>query len=252
MLMYYVPLSPGLYKTFGTPFDAFWCCTGTGSEEYSKLTDTIYFHDEDTLYVNLFIASKVEWKQNGMQLVQKTGFPLEEKTTLTIQSAPKQKTVLKVRVPYWATQGVQVKINGQIEHVNAAPSTYLQLDRKWADGDIVEINLPMSLHIAPVPDNARVQAALYGPLVLAARLGIDGLSTSMIYGDSGPDGREFRMPMPEITTSGTWLERGEATREYPLIFHSKGQGVTHTLVPLYQITDERYSVYLKNTAADAG
>jgi uncharacterized protein len=252
MLMYYVPLTPGLYKTFGTPFDAFWCCTGTGSEEYSKLTESIYFHDEEALYVNLFVASKVDWKQNGMRLVQKTGFPLEQKTTLTFQSAPKQKTALKVRVPYWATQGVQVKINGQVEQVSAAPSTYLQLDRNWADGDVVEIDLPMSLHIAPAPDNARVQAAMYGPLVLAARLGIEGLSTSMIYGDSGPDGREFRMPMPEIATSGTWLERGEATREYPLIFHSKGEGVTHTLVPLYQIMDERYSVYLKNTAGDAG
>ena len=54
MLMYYVPLQPGMYKTFGTPFDAFWCCTGTGSEEYAKLNDSIYFHDDDSLFVNLF------------------------------------------------------------------------------------------------------------------------------------------------------------------------------------------------------
>lgn len=249
MLMYYVPLAPGLYKTFGTPFDAFWCCTGTGSEEYSKLTDSIYFHDEDSLYVNLFIASRLDWKENGMQLIQKTAFPLEEKTTLTIQAAPKRKTALKVRVPYWATQGVTVKINGQTQQISATPSSYLVLDRSWANGDTIEIDLPMSLHISPAPDNKQVQAALYGPIVLAARLGIDGLSTSMIYGDSGPDGREFRMPMPEVAASGTWLERAEATREYPLIFHARGEGIVHTLVPLYQIMDERYSVYLKNAAS---
>ena len=74
MLMYYVSLKPGLYKTFGTPFDAFWCCTGTGSEEFAKLTDSIYFHTDDSLYVNLFIASKLNWKERGMQVSQKTAF----------------------------------------------------------------------------------------------------------------------------------------------------------------------------------
>jgi DUF1680 family protein len=119
MLMYYLPLKPGLYKTFGTPFDAFWCCTGTGCEEYAKLTDSIYFHDNNTLYVNLFIASKLDWKERGILLQQKTTFPREEKTTLVVESAPKQRTALKVRVPYWATSGVTVKINGQVQSVSA-------------------------------------------------------------------------------------------------------------------------------------
>src|SRR5258708_15360941 len=80
MLMYYVALKPGLYKTFGTPFDAFWCCTGTGSEEYAKLTDSIYFHDDDSLYVNLFLAPKLHWKEREMHARQTTSFPNEEQT----------------------------------------------------------------------------------------------------------------------------------------------------------------------------
>ena len=140
MLMYYVSLRPGLYKTFGTLFDAFWCCTGAGSEEYAKLTDSIYFHGDDTLYVNLFIASRLNWKERGMRLSQKTAFPNEEKTTLTIESAPKQKTTLKVRVPYWATTGVTVKVNEQEQQVTATPSTFLELNRNWADGEVVEID----------------------------------------------------------------------------------------------------------------
>ena len=117
MLMYYVSLKPGLYKTFGTPFDAFWCCTGTGSEEYAKLTDSIYFHNNDALYVNLFIASKLNWKERGLRLSQTTKFPEEQTTTLTLESAPKQKTTLKIRIPYWAANGVKVKVNGQDQQV---------------------------------------------------------------------------------------------------------------------------------------
>jgi hypothetical protein len=245
MLMYYVSLRPGLYKTFGTPFDAFWCCTGTGSEEYAKLTDSIYFHSDDALYVNLFIASKLNWKERGMRLSQTTAFPYEEKTTLTIESAPKQKTSLRVRVPYWATTGVTVKVNGQEQQVTATPSSFMELSRSWADGDVVEINLPMPLHIASAPDDSQVQAAMYGPLVLAVRMGYEGLSTSMVYAGLRPN-RDGDIPMPVVNASGIWLERTEAAQENPLVFRTKGEGIQHTMIPLCQIMDERYSVYVKN------
>jgi DUF1680 family protein len=248
MLMYYVSLKPGLYKTFGTPFDAFWCCTGTGSEEYAKLTDSIYFHSNDAVYVNLFIASELNWKERGLRLSQTTKFPEAQTTTLTIESAPKQKTTLKVRVPYWATNGVTVKINGQLQQVTATPSSYLDLDRAWANGDVVEIEMPMSLHIAPALDNKLVQAAMYGPLVLAARMGYDGLTTSMVYGGSGPRGRDTSIAMPEVDGGEIWLEKTEGDRRYPLVFKTKGTGTSYTLVPLYKVMDERYSVYLKNNA----
>lgn len=248
MLMYYVSLKPGLYKTFGTPFDAFWCCTGTGSEEFAKLTDSIYFHDNDALYVNLFIPSELNWKERGMRVSQKTKFPEAETTTLTIVNAPRQKTALKIRVPYWATSGVTVKVNGQDQQVTATPSTHMEVSRSWTDGDVVEIALPMSLHIAPAPDDKQIQAAMYGPLVLAARMGYEGLTTSMIYGGSGPRGRDVNIPMPEVDGGDIWLEKTAGDRRYPLVFKTKGTGTAYTLIPLYKVMDERYSVYLKNTA----
>jgi uncharacterized protein len=248
MLMYYVSLKPGLYKTFGTPFNAFWCCTGTGSEEFAKLTDSIYFHDNDAVYVNLFLPSVLNWKERGLRLSQKTKFPEEQTTTLTMENAPKQKTALKIRVPYWATSGVTVKVNGQDQQVAATPSSYMDVSRSWANGDVVEITLPMSLHIAPAPDDKQVQAAMYGPLVLAARMGYDGLTTSMIYGGSGPRGRETTIAMPEVDGGEMWLEKTDSDRRYPLVFKTKGTGTSYVLVPLYKIVDERYSVYLKNNA----
>jgi DUF1680 family protein len=246
MLMYYVSLKPGLYKVFGTPFDAFWCCTGTGSEEYAKLTDSIYFHDDSGLYVNLFIASKLNWKERGMRVRQTTSFPNEERTRLVIEEAPKQATALKLRVPYWTT-GMSVKINGDPQPLTATPSSFVTLNHLWKDGDVLEIALPMSLHIAVAPDDRQVQAAMYGPLVLAARMGSEGLRTSMVYSKLGASRGDRGTPMPEVAAKGVWFERVEATPEYPLHFLSKGTEPIHSLVPLNSIMDERYSVYLKNT-----
>jgi hypothetical protein len=246
MLMYYVPLKPGMWKTFGTPFHSFWCCTGTGVEEYSKTNDTIYFHDNQNLFVNLFVGSELSWPQKGLRLIQDTNFPEEEGTTITLHTKRTVDLALQIRIPYWATTGVQVKLNGSLQHVTATPGSYLALERKWQDGDKVEVSLPMSLHTAPLPDDGTVQAAMYGPLVLAAQMGKDGLTNEMIYGNPGPDDKtQQAIPMPEVnSTSGpaSWLERlpGEGLR-----FRTAGQSKTTQLIPLYKLLDERYSVYWK-------
>jgi hypothetical protein len=265
MLMYYVSLAPGMYKTFGTPFDAFWCCTGTGSEEYSKLNDSIYFHDDSAVYVNLFIPSTLDWKERGLKLRQTTKFPYDERITLTIDNAPSTTTALAIRVPYWATKGFAVSINGEQQQMTATPSSYARVEHAWKSGDVVTVDIPLPLHIDTTPDDKTVQAAMYGPLVLAALLGTDGLTTSMIYGGSGPRGYDDGYPMPEIDTrphmhrdesgklvqvasvgeDGMWFEPAEASPQYALRFHTKGRGMTHSLVPLNQILDERYSVYLR-------
>jgi DUF1680 family protein len=269
MLMYYVSLRPGLYKTFGTPFDAFWCCTGTGCEEYAKLNDSIYFHDDESVYVNLFIPSKLNWKERGLQLRQTTKYPNESLITFTIDAAPSKATALKVRVPYWATRGATVTVNGEPMSVTATPSTYLELNHPWKAGDVITVDIPMTLHIDQAPDDKQVQAAMYGPLVLAVRQGTEGLTTSMIYGGSGPRGFDDGYPMPTVNMRSParrrpndatapaapaaqsaedliWFEQVEPSRRYPLQFRTRGRGPTHTLIPLNLIMDERYSVYVRN------
>jgi len=269
MLMYYVPLQPGKYKTFGTIFDAFWCCTGTGSEEYSKLNDSVYFHDDDSLFVNLFIPSTLNWRERGMKLRQETKFPYDSRITLTIESAPSSPTALKIRVPYWATDGVHISINGKPATVTATPCTYITVTHPWKSGDVVAVDMPLTLHVAPAPDDKQVQAAMYGPLVLAARLGTDDLTTTMIYGGEGPRGFDDGYPMPAVdmrphphhnasgepvqpapaTADEIWFEQTEASPLYPLQFRTRGSGLSHSLVPLNLIMDERYSVYLRKISA---
>jgi DUF1680 family protein len=262
MLMYYVSLQPGKFKTFGTIFDSFWCCTGTGSEEYSKLTDSIYFHDDNSLYVNLFIPSKLEWPERGLKLRQTTKYPYDERITFTIDSAPSSPVAFKIRIPYWAAKGVRVSINGASQDAAATPSTYLNLEHGWKAGDVIAVDIPLTLHIASTPDDKQVQAAMYGPLVLAARLGTDELTTSMIYGNNGPRGGGDGYPMPAVdlrpaagdaanghtaapaAATDVWFEQSEPSALYSLQFRTKGRGLIHTLVPLNRIMDERYSVYL--------
>lgn len=245
MLMYYVPLKPGMWKTFGNPYEAFWCCTGTGAEEYAKSTDSIYFHDDQSLYVNLFIASDLNWAEKGIKVTQDTNFPQEEKTTLTIRTEKPTELALKVRVPYWAKRGVTVKINGKRQEIAARSSSYLEIRRKWEGSEKVEIDLPMDRHVAPLSDDPTIQAAMYGPLVLAAQLGKEGLTKSLIYGDSGPDEKKLSgLPMPQVQVKGEslWFERVGGKE---LKFRTVGEKQPIALKPLYQIFDERYSVYLK-------
>jgi DUF1680 family protein len=253
MLMYYVSLRPGLYKSFGTPFDAFWCCTGTGSEEYAKLTDSIYFQSDDALYVNLFVSSRLDWKERNLTLRQTTKFPNEERVRLTFESTPTSAVKLKIRVPYWlsggSAAGLNLLVNGASQRAAPDAAGYAVVERSWKAGDVVEIDLPMALHIAPANDDKHIQAAMYGPLVLAVVMGTEDLTTSMIYHGFIPD--QSGMPMPEVQQEGIWFERTEADAKYSLRFRSKGKGVIHTLAPLNEVMDERYSVYVRNTAVTA-
>jgi len=244
MKMYYLSLMPGLWKTFGRHFDAFWCCTGTGSEEFAKLGDSIYFHDAQGLYVNLFIASELNWPEKKVTVVQETRFPEEEGTTLTVRSAAPMKMRVHIRVPYWATQGVTVSINGKKQDAASTPSSYLALERTWNDGDQIQIAMPMSLHLAPIPDDRTLQAAMYGPLVLAGRLGAKGLTHELTYGPLGPD--ESRpLPVPAIVASGDSPDWLEPVKGQPLVFQTIGQRSGLELEPFYQLFDERYTVYWK-------
>ena len=244
MKMYYLSLYPGLWKTFGKRFDSFWCCTGTGSEEYAKLGNTIYFHDGQGLYVNLFIASELSWPEKKVTVVQETSFPEEEGTTLTIKTGAPVHMPVHMRVPYWATNGVTVSINGKKQEVAAKPSSYLTLDRTWNDGDKIEVAMPMSLHLAPLPDDPATQAAMYGPLVLAGRLGSRGLLEDHMYGPLGPD--EARaIPVPALIGSGDKPDWVEQVKGQTLAFQTAGQKETIDLAPLYQNYDERYTVYWK-------
>ena len=167
---YHVPLRPGSIKHFGNPdMKGFTCCNGTALESSTKLQNSIYFKSEDdkALYVNLFVPSTLNWTNRNITVVQKTDFPSEDHTLLTIEG--NGKFDLKVRVPHWATKGFFVKINGKEEKVDAMPGTYLTLSRDWKNGDTVEVQMPFQFHLEPVMDQQNIASLFYGPILLVAQ-----------------------------------------------------------------------------------
>jgi DUF1680 family protein len=238
--VYYLPHGNGYSKIYAKPFDSFWCCSGTCAEEFAKLTDTIYFHDDSSIFVNLYIASELNWAEKGIRVVQQTSFPEEQGTTLLVSAAKPADVDLKLRIPYWAKSG-SVKVNGRVVPAFADPGSYLVLRGPWKNGDRIELSLPMQLHAAPMPDKESLQAAMYGPLVLAARF--EEQPREKWY-------RHFRAeekqdPVPTLQFKGklgdpaSWLEPASGK----LTFRAVSQNQAVLFMPLSGIVHERYSVY---------
>lgn len=230
-MLYYVPLASGLAKQWGTPYDSFWCCYGTGVETFAKLGDSLFFHDADSITVNLFVAATVAWRERGLRLEQVTRFPEEEGTTLVLHLEQPATFALRVRIPYWVAPGATVWVNGEAQAVEVKPSSYVRLQRTWAEGDRVEVRLPMALHAAPMPDDPELVAVMYGPLVLA---GLDPAPGTFILADPADPAQ--------------WVEKAA---EGPLRFQTTATGPTSPLrlLPWYQIVDEKYGVYWTVTKA---
>ncbi|MGD0157949.1 MAG: glycoside hydrolase family 127 protein [Terracidiphilus sp.] len=240
---YFLSLAPGAWKTTCTEDDSFWCCTGTGLEEFTKLNDTIYFHDDDSIYVNLFFASKVNWKERGVRLRQTTDFPESDRVQLTVEKAPATPWTLHIRIPAWTSPANSVSINGMRLEVSGTPGSYLALTRIWKPGDLVELTFPMRVTAEPLADDRSQQAFLYGPLVLAGQFPKTGLEDSLEH-RQGPEVSEApAVDVPALKAQAAladgWIVPvpGEA-----LTFRATGQKQDVTLKPLNQ-SWQRFAVY---------
>ncbi len=167
---YHVPLRPASVKQFGNAhMTGFTCCNGTAIESNTKFQNSIYFKsaDDSALYVNLYVPSTLKWTEKNITIEQITDFPKQDFTKLTIKG--NGNFDLKVRVPHWATKGFFVKINGKEEKVKATPGSYLSLNKKWKNGDTIELRMPFEFHLEPVMDQQNIASLFYGPILLAAQ-----------------------------------------------------------------------------------
>ena len=257
---YYLGLAPGSWKTFNTDDQTFWCCTGSGVEEYSKLNDSIYWRDNRGIYVNLFIPSELDWVERRLRLKQEACYPQTETIAFTVSAAPPDSLAIRLRVPGWLRAEPPVKLNGRALDVSASPGSYLSITRVWNPGDRIELEFPMHLTAEAMPDDNDLRAFMYGPLVLAGDLGNEGLTEAHIVGPN------LRIGYPGIAQSGSALDQinrvppigsvevpefrgGSADPsswikpEGPLTFRTTGQAKDVTMVPLNRLFDKRYSVY---------
>jgi DUF1680 family protein len=213
-------------------------------EEYAKFGDTIYFHDEQGLFVNLFIASELNWPEKGVRWVQETNFPEDGKTRLVVHTAKPVEMDLNVRVPYWVARGGKISLNGEALPEFGSPSSYLTLARTWKEGDLVEVSLPMGLHVEPLAGDPALQAVMYGPVVLAGCLGSENLTQSEIYlgYDPTPSGDPAPVPNPNSQDLLAWVE---PIANQPASFRIAAGSRQISLIPFYKLLGEKYAVYWK-------
>ena len=193
MTTYFQPMATGCFKTYCNPDvnkNFFWCCTGTGLENFTKLGDSIYFYDDEnaTLIVNQYFSSTVNWKARGIKLSQKSDIPMGEVATFTVEAMEGGEAAdvtdtagaafdftLALRIPDWCCAKPALLINDAEADVKefTEQEGYMLICRKWQAGDTISLTLPMEIRAYTLPDNANAAAFKYGPVVLAAELGRD-------------------------------------------------------------------------------
>lgn len=181
--VYFMPLAAGARRVYSSPEDSFWCCVGSGMESHAKHGDSIWWADDKTLYLNLFIPSELDWAERKLAVTLDTTMPLGGSATLTVRRAPRAAHSIAVRMPGWA-KGMTLTVNGEPAKF-VARNGYAVMERRWKAGDTIGVTLPMTLQAEPTPDDPATVAFTHGPLVLAADLGgadeqFDGIGPALI------------------------------------------------------------------------
>ncbi|MEU4538123.1 beta-L-arabinofuranosidase domain-containing protein [Streptosporangium sp. NPDC023825] len=234
---YFTPLNPGGRKgvgpawgggTWSTDYNSMWCCQGTGIETNTKLMDSIYYHNDTTLFVNLFAPSTLDWSQRGITVTQTTTYPVSDTTSLQVTGNVSGSWTMRVRIPAW-TQDATISINGVQQDIATTPGSYASITRSWTSGDTVTVRLPMRVILKAANDNPNMQAVTYGPVVLVGNYGNTALSAA-----------------PTLTPSSI-----TRTSTSALAFTATANGATVNLAPFQDAANYNYVVYW-NTSGQGG
>ena len=282
---YFTPMATGYYKTFGEEEpekNMFWCCTGSGMENFTKLGDSIYFRANDTLLVNQYVASKVTWEEKNLVLTQKSDVTKSEEISFVLNALHDKEisdVAIALRIPDWMHGEATIYVNGAEKMTAAGNSEYVLLERNWEDGDVIMAKYPMSVESVGLLDQDAVFAFRYGPTVLAAKLGKEKMGeatwagidlTAPLYKVVGNECRKDTIAYGEPKTTelldnetltiqeetsvnefASHIERYlvRDTESETLSFHLKGTDADTTFenglqfVPFNTLNDERYGIY---------
>ena len=262
--VYFTPLRPAHYRVYSAVNEGMWCCVGTGMENHGKYGEFIYTHDgAQELRVNLFVASRLNWTENKATITQETQFPYSESSKLTINLKKKRKFRLMVRCPEWTTSDFSIKVNGKEVAAGAQPSSYVAIERKWKNGDVVEISLPMQNTIEPLDHETEYLAVKHGPIVLAARTGNqdlaglvadDGRWSHIAHGSLVPVaetpimiGTESQI---ENKVSALKPIEGKPLHYDATALFDNSRFANVELEPFFSLHDSRYAVYFLSLTSD--
>ena len=272
MTTYFQPMQAGYTKVFGTPgtqifgdeIGEFWCCQGTGVENFAKLNDSFYFTDDDDVYVNMFWSSVFRYRANNLRLTQTADVPKKDTVTYQVEALDggtvKSGTRLKLRVPEWVDGGVTLTKNGTALPV-APVDGWVTVP--VADGDVLSYVLPAKLQLVESPDNPNWVAVKYGPILLAAKLNqkdVDkyyygGILVRVSGRDSAAELKSQVLLLGDQSDPDEWksnLETNVVRTDSPtdgqslrFSLNDSATGVENLeLVPYYSLYNWRYATYL--------
>lgn len=227
---YMLPIDPGQRKDFDSDYGGFTCCNGTGMENHVKYQAAAYAHSGNNLYVNLYMPTTLNWEEKEITIKQETEFPSEH-SKLTVEGSGE--FTMKLRVPYWATEGFTVKVNGKTVVENPDVSTYVEVSRKWKDGDVVTIDMPYTLHLDKTPDKvggSTVASLMYGPIVMVAK------DTRINYEPMN----WYKLVLSDNLSESVKVVTGTDEKEVP---HLTTNGLD--FYPMYDAYNYRYHAYVK-------
>ncbi len=251
--VYFTPIRPQHYRVYSQPQDGMWCCVGTGMENHGKYGDMIYAHNAKDVYVNLFIPSTLTWKDKGITVEQTNNFPYKQSTDIKILLKKAAKFGLHFRYPSWVKQGeLKVLVNGKQEKSLKLSNSYIDINRKWKDGDIVTLLLPMETKAEQLPDKSQFVSFVHGPIVLAAATGtanMDGL-----LADDSRMGHIAHGPLYPMNDAPLIVSNDKDLA--PLVKETNSDNFTFSvnnvyqdkykdlqLVPFYTLHNTRYVIY---------
>jgi hypothetical protein len=230
---YFLPLQSGASRAPESLYDDFSCCVCSGFDSYSRISSYIYSRSAEGLYVKLFAASEVTWKEKGLVLRQETNFPDEDSASFRLSLRQPARFSLYLRYPAWATDGITVQVNGAAQKVTAAPGEFFALNREWRDGDTVVFKAPLGLRYEAMPDNQNRVALFAGPILLAGDLG-------PVANPASEDPSYIPLLVPHGKPVGHWLRSTGA----PLTFTTTvAQPREIVLQPFFRLHDCSYAIY---------
>ena len=184
--VYFTPARPRHYRNYSAPNEAMWCCVGTGMEDHGKYGQFVWTHEKgvkaenDALYVNLFVASELNWKDRKMVIRQQTAFPYAETSVVEVAKG-KGTFILKVRKPSWCDNFTVTGVGFDADSYEE--NGFVCIKRKWKKGDQIKISMPMHAYIKPMINVPQYVAIMYGPILLGMKTGTEDMR-SLIADDS--------------------------------------------------------------------
>jgi hypothetical protein len=237
---YFLPLR-GHFRTY---LDGTHCCVGSGIENTPRYNEGIYFQQGNSLWVNLYIPSELDWREAGMVVRQEGDITRDEPVRFTILKAAEQSASLRFRIPRWISKPAVLTLNGKEKKRVKEPATFVSLNRKWKKGDVVTLTLPAALRLEPAKDAPSMVSVFFGPVLLAGELGRENMPNDRADRDA-----YLKMPaaaVPDITNSSAnpadWLAPIPGV-SLASKAHNTGPADGVVFRPLYEVHHQRYSVY---------